>query len=73
MCVCVCICMYVGRVWVQLLGVMGPVLVLFLFYENVSDMRPWSRMSSQPFTIPAPWVLLCVRWSIRLVLWFHPG
>ena len=24
-------------------------------------------------TLPAPWVLLCVRWSIPLFKWFHPG
>ena len=42
-------------------GVKGPALVLFLFYVNVSGMRPRSRLSSQPLTIPAPWVLLRVR------------
>ena len=26
-----------GEVWVQLLGVKGPALVLFLFYMNVSS------------------------------------
>ena len=54
-------------------GVKGPVLVLFLHYMNVSAMRSWSRLSSQPLTIPAPWILLHVRWSIPLVKWFHPG
>ena len=46
-------------------GVNGPALVLFLFYVNVSGMRAPSRLSSRPLTIPAPWVLLRVRWSIR--------
>ena len=53
-------------------GVRGPTLVLFLFYVNVSGIRPRSRFSSRPLTIPAPWVLLRVRWFIRLVPWFHP-
>ena len=35
-----------GGVWVQLLGVGGPALVLFLFYANVSGMYPQSRLSS---------------------------
>ena len=34
-------------------GVKGPALVLFLFYVNVSGMRPRSRLSSQPLTTPA--------------------
>ena len=41
-----------------------PALVSFLFYVNVSGMRPRSRISSQLLTIPAPWFLLHVRWSI---------
>ena len=45
--------------------VKGPALV-FLNNVNISGMRPWSRLSSQPLTIPAPWVLR-VRWSIILV------
>ena len=45
----------------------GPALVLFLFYMNVSGMRPRPRLSSQPLTIPAPLFLLRVRWSIFLV------
>ena len=63
----------VGGVWVQFLGVRGHALVLFLLYVNVSGMRTRSRLSSQPFTIAAPWVLLQVRWLIPLVPWFHPG
>ena len=38
--------------------------MLFLPYVNVSRMLPRSRLSSQPLTLPAPWVLLHVRWSI---------
>ena len=53
--------------------VMGPAFVLFLFYVNVSGMCPQSRLFSQPLTILAPWVLLCIRWSIPLIPWFHPG
>ena len=48
-------------------GVRGPTLVLFLFYVNVSGVRPRSRLSSQPLTLLVPWVLLRVRWSIPLV------
>ena len=54
----------------------GPrsfLFLLFLFYVNVSGMRPRSRFYSQLLTIPAPWVILRVRWSIPPVLWFHPG
>ena len=51
----------------------GSALVSFLFYVNVSGMRPRSRLSSQHLTISAPWVLLRVRWSIPLVKWFRPG
>ena len=47
-------------------GVRGSALVSVLFYVNISGMR-------QALTIPVPWVLLRVRWSIPLVLWFHPG
>ena len=50
-----------------------PALVLFLFYVNVSGMCLRSRLSSHPLTIPAPWVLFHVRWSIPLFKWFHPG
>ena len=46
----------------------GSALVLFLFFVNVSGMLLKSRLSFQPFTIPAPWVFLHVRWSIPL---FH--
>ena len=42
-----------------------------LFYLNVSGMCP--RSSSQPLTIPAPWVLLRVWGSIPLFDWFHLG
>ena len=64
----------VGGVWVQLLGgSRGLHSCFFLFYVNVSGIRPQSRLSSQPLTIPAPWVLLRVRWSIPLFKWFHPG
>ena len=52
-------------------GVKGPGLVLFLFYVNVTGMRPRSRLSTQPLRIPAPWVLLPVRCSIPLFKWFH--
>ena len=48
-------------------------LVLFLFYVYVSGMRPRSRLSFQALTIPAPWVLLRVKWSIPLIKWFHNG
>ena len=48
-------------------GARGPAIVLFLFYKNVSGIRPWSRLSSQPLTIPAPWVILHVGWTIPLV------
>ena len=51
---------------VQLLGVKGFALALVLFYVNVSGMRPRSRLSSLPLTIPAPWVIICVGWSIRV-------
>ena len=47
-------------------GFKGVALVLFLFYVSVSGMRLQSRLSSQPFTIPAPWVLFRGRWSIPL-------
>ena len=47
-------------------GVRGPVPVLFLLYVNVSGTRPWSRFSSQPFTIPVPWVFLRVWWFLPL-------
>ena len=54
-------------------GFRAPALVLFLFYVNVSGVRPLSRLSSQPLTIPPPWVLLRVKWSIPLIPWFHFG
>ena len=54
-------------------GVQWPASMLFLFYGNVSGMQPRSHLSSQPLTIPAPWVLLHIRWSIPLFKWFHPG
>ena len=38
-----------GEVWVQLLGGQIPALVLFLFYEKVSGMRPRSRLSLPTF------------------------
>ena len=44
----------------------GPVLVLFLIYMNVSGMHPRFCLSSQSLTMPAPWVLLRIRWSITL-------
>ena len=49
-------------------GIRGAALVSLLFYKSVSRMHPRSRMSPQPMTIPAPWVLLRVRWSTPLVL-----
>ena len=42
-----------GEVWVQLLGVRGPAIVLFLFYVNVPRMRTQSRLSSLPLAITA--------------------
>ena len=43
---------------------------LFLLYVNVSGMHPWTRFSSQPLMILAPWVFLRIWWSIPLVpLW----
>ena len=48
-------------------GVWGPALMLFLFYVNISGMRPLSRFPSQPLTIPSPWVLFRIKWSILLV------
>ena len=56
-----------GGFWVQLFGGRGPALLSFLFYVNVSGMRPQSRLSSQPLTIPAPWVILYVGLSIFVV------
>ena len=47
--------------------VRGPALVLFLFYVTLSRMLLWSHLSSRPLTIPAPWVLLRIGWSILLV------
>ena len=43
--------------------VRGSALVLFLSYMNVSGTHPRPRLSSQPLTILASWVILCVRWS----------
>ena len=48
-------------------GIRGPALVLFSFDVNVSGMCPQSRLSSHPLMIPAPWVLLPIRWSFPLV------
>ena len=59
-----CSWLYCGRV-------RGSALVLFLFYVNISGMRPRSCLSSKPLTKPVPWVLLRVSWSIPLVKWFH--
>ena len=42
-------------------GVRGPAIVSFLFYMNVSEMRPKSRLLSQLLILPAPWVLLHIR------------
>ena len=47
--------------------VMGPTLVLFLFYVSVSGMRPRSRLSSQPLPKPTPWLYLHVGSSILMV------
>ena len=47
--------------------VRGPALVSFLFYVIVSGMRPWFCLSSQPLTVPVPWVLLRVGCSLLLV------
>ena len=52
---------------------LSPALELIVIYVNLSGMRPRSRLSSQPWTIPAPWVLLRVIWSILMVPWLHPG
>ena len=46
--------MYTGEFGFNCWEVMGPALVLFLFYVNVSGMRQQSRLSSQPLTILAP-------------------
>ena len=48
-------------------GDLGSALVLFLFYVNVYGMHQQSRLSPQPLTVPAPWVILRVNWSIPLV------
>ena len=53
-----------GSLGPNVAGIWGPELVLFFFYVSVSGLR--SRLSFQPLTIPAPWVLLCVGWSITL-------
>ena len=45
----------------------GLALMLFFFYANVYGMGPRFRLSSQPLTIPAPWLFLRIRWSIALV------
>ena len=45
----------------------GTTLVLFLFYVNVSRMRPRPRLPFQSLTILAPWVFLRNGWSISLV------
>ena len=50
--------------------VRGSVLVLFLFYVNVSRMYLQSHLPFQPLTIPGPWVFLSIGWTIP---WFHPG
>ena len=42
-------------------GVSGPVLVLFLFYMNVSGMHLQSLFSSQSLMILAPWIILHIR------------
>ena len=62
-----------GKTGFNCWGVKGTALVLFLSYVNVSRMRTQSPLSSQPLTIPAPWVLLGVKCSIPLFEWFHPG
>ena len=46
--------------------VRGPIFMLFLFYVNVSGMCPQFCLSSQPLTIPVPWVLFHIRWFITL-------
>ena len=48
----------VRGVWVKCWGGRVTARVLFLFYVNVSEMRPRFRLSFQLLTIPAPWVLL---------------
>ena len=55
-----------GKSGFKCLGVYDPPLVLFLCYVNVSEMRPLSLLSSQPLTLPAPRVLLRVKWSLTL-------
>ena len=65
-CVCVCVC---GEVWVNLLGGQEFTIVAFLLCMNGSGMRSWPYLASQPLTIPAPWVILCVGLPItRLVV-----
>ena len=56
----------VEGIWIQLLGVRGVALVLLLFYVYLAGMHPQYHLSSQPLTIPTPWVFL--GWSISLVL-----
>ena len=62
-----------GKSGFNYLGVREPALVLLLFNVNVSGMRPRSLLSSQPWKIPAPCVILQVRVPTPLVLWFPPG
>ena len=45
----------------------APALGLFVLYVNVSEMRPWSSLSSQPLTIPATLVILRDGWSIPVL------
>ena len=47
--------------------VKGLTLVLFLFYMNISRLRPRSCLSFHRSTIPTPLVPFRVGWSIPLV------
>ena len=48
---------WIGGVWVQLLGGQESALRVIIYYYYLSFLR----FSSQPLTIPAPWVLLRAR------------
>ena len=63
-----CVCTYICMGWEESgFSFWGLELVLFLFYVNVSGMLLQSHLSSQPLTIPAPWVFLYIGSSIPLV------
>ena len=57
----------------SILGGQGARARVSLVLRDCIWNAPRYRFSSQPLTIPTPWVLLHVIWSISLVLWFYPG